>query len=307
MINLASTIIAIITEYLSRGPTLGQRADSAAASLYGLVRDRLPDEGSLRTLAQEASADAPRDRTTQRAELAVEDALESDPSFAARALALVRRAQEDHTTAGGVSSNRHKQQVTQKNLWARGDIRTNVSSRSRNTKVAIGGGGVLLAIAMVFVWFQYSSSKASSEELAGYRQGVISTCDRIRETGTGQLNPNVSADGFSFRRDEMLQLLDKNQKVVQEQIGNLLSRRAPEGLSNERIAVEEAAAAVDAAYPDAVARIEKLPKMISMEDLQSVATEPAMANLTDKYRRLGDALTQLGGSNCAIEAPSATK
>jgi hypothetical protein len=176
------------------------------------------------------------------------------------------------------------------------------------TRIVIGGGsGIVLAAVLLFIWNSYSSAGDKSSELNAYRSAVVATCDRIRTTGTSDLSPHVNSAGIYFLRSEVLASLNTNRQVVREQTAALLESPAPADLSAEAAEVAKASASVDNAYPDATARVKKLPRSISLERMQQFGSETAMADLTQSYRHLGDTLTRLAGSSCAIEAPAATK
>jgi hypothetical protein len=269
--------------------------------LYDVLHTRLGNVNSLRALEDEASVGPPRDVTRKHVELDLQDQLSSDPGFAAQVAQLVKRAQAEQTTAGGTSSNELHQRVELNHLTSGRDINTNVSSRSKNTKIAIGGGGALLALALLFVWFQYSTDQAKTAERTAYQGNVISTCERIQATGTFSPTPHVGSSGIWYRRSELEQELKTNMRVVKDQTSALLALPAPAELSGERAAVDKATAVFIQNQPRAVALVHALPKKVTLEMLQNMTTD---SDLTQTYNKLGDALTRLAGSTCSIEAQS---
>lgn len=81
--------------------------DTAMDRLHDVVDRKLGQDPALRTLAEEAEAgqDKPNDRTRQRVELALEDAADSDPGFAAALEHALEELQTLPQTGGGVSAS----------------------------------------------------------------------------------------------------------------------------------------------------------------------------------------------------------
>ncbi|MBM9510304.1 hypothetical protein [Actinacidiphila acididurans] len=79
--------------------------DAAMDDLHDLVSRKLSEEPALRRLTEEAEAgrDQPSDRTQQRVQLALEDAVEQDPGFAEALEHAVGTLQSVLRTAGGPS------------------------------------------------------------------------------------------------------------------------------------------------------------------------------------------------------------
>ena len=137
--GLASTMVGIVTAFLSRrGSPEAERLrhvdGDAARGLAELVWNRLAEDPALRLLRQEAATTgAASERTKQRVQLALIQALESDPAFAGTAGTLMRQVEGQTTVrADGTSSIDQDQRVRQDRFEAGRDIRTKTVSRSSN-------------------------------------------------------------------------------------------------------------------------------------------------------------------------------
>lgn len=92
-----------------KGRRVGHRADAEVDQaldagmdrLHDLIADKLGPDPALTQLETEAAAGATTPRTEQRVRLAVEDAGEKDPEFAARLDALVAEIRQADTARGG--------------------------------------------------------------------------------------------------------------------------------------------------------------------------------------------------------------
>ena len=78
-----------------------QALDTGMDRLHNLIADKLGPDPALTQLETEAAAGATTPRTEQRVRLAVEDAGEKDPEFAARLDALVAEIRQAETARGG--------------------------------------------------------------------------------------------------------------------------------------------------------------------------------------------------------------
>ncbi|MFC4066540.1 hypothetical protein [Actinoplanes subglobosus] len=180
----------------------------------------------------------------------------------------------------------------------------NQIDRSWNPRIVFGGGGILLSIVAAIVWTQYSEGADKDEAKAAYQASVVAACDRIRETGTGDMPVQSDRAGIFVRRDDLTAMMKRNQAVVRENITDLRSRPVPAGLTGHAAAVDTAAAEVDAAYPGALRLIGQFRSKIYEDDLADLQSRAIMSDFTTDYRRLGNALSNLAGQTCTIEAPT---
>jgi hypothetical protein len=304
MKELAATVVDLLVGHLrARAGAASGPSPSAggAADVYDLVRGRLAGETSLEALETEARSDEPSEQTRQWLQLALQHTLARDPGFARQAEELVGRVTTQEPAVSGTSSAVQRQDARLHHARAGRDINQKLVSRSSNIKVALGGGVVLSGV-LLFIWNQYTTESGRSAERESFQREVVAVCDRIRTTGNAQLNPDLEG-GFSFDQSDLEQVLRSNQRVVDEQLADLLDRATPEDLSDEREAVADAGRAVAAANVQALARTREMAPVFGLSQLQALFGEPEVRALYEERRRLGDRLTRLAGSTCTIEQP----
>lgn len=303
-----SLIVAALVAGASAG--VGEAASSAVKDAYAALRSRLgevfdADPVAKATLEQHAVSpeiwDKPLRQQIRR--LGVDQDAEAVEA-AQRVLTLVdnRGARSGATTVSvgdGRADLGDRGIVQQHGASAGRDIRTRVDNSRRRTTIAVGG--IAVALVLLFGFMRYSASKAASDELASYQQGVLATCERIKGTGTAQLNPQIDEQEPVVLRKDILAGAKRGGKVRQEQIGMLLQRKHPDSLVDEWRSVDAAEKDVLDAQPALYDEIRTWPKKIKITQLQELAEGPAAAEYTDRYRRLGDSLTRLANNTCAIE------
>lgn len=306
-----SAVVTLVRGYLdarARAPRGALRA-TAGAALLQVLADGLANREPLRALEDGADRGVPDAAAEERLRRAVGHLLATDPQLAGVVDDLAgharREQQPEQVSAGGTSSNTTAQQLTLDRVSAGRDVHTTVTNRSRNTKIAIGGGGVVLAATALLIWHQYSSTSSAQRTEHDYRQQVLATCRHIQQDGTGSLPAVPDGDGIGYRRREAVAQLVTNARVVHDEVGRLLAVPAPAELAARRATVRTAAAGVERASVTAEHVLPRvLPKVFTATQLRDSESDPAVASLTDVYRHFGDAMSDLAGTDCPVRATS---
>jgi hypothetical protein len=81
--------------------------DAGMDRLHGVVARKLGDDRALAQLESEAAQAVNNPRTRQRVQLAIEEAAEADPGFAAQVTKLVTELRKTEAAAGAIAAGDH--------------------------------------------------------------------------------------------------------------------------------------------------------------------------------------------------------
>lgn len=195
-------------------------------------------------------------------------------------------------------SSRNDTRIAQENVRAR-TIHNTVDNSARS-KTFVIGGGVVLAVVLAIIWWQWTRSADVTRAEQEYRALARSVCERIVASATPPIpNLDASTSGPAYDQAVYLAYLDGQATTIADQGRRLADTPPPARLATQQQAVVQSATTTAAALDALVPTVMTYGEQITQDEIQAMIGTPAGAELAARNRELSDALDDLSGQPCS--------
>jgi hypothetical protein len=308
--------------------------DMAMDRLYALVLDKLGADPALKKLQTDAKRRVKDPRTHTRVRLALEDAAEQDPRFAAELDKALQQVQDprfavelkqmlQHSQAFGAPGKNMPTEVRadRRGMAAGKNITTRVSGRGQigHRFGALGAVMVVLivAVTLIAVYYLHSHEGPSASEVE-YQQQAFTTCQQahgvLSADHSGEvLRPSLAAmtsgagitdprQMILINRTALLDMLENDLTQVKAAFAPLDQHDVPPSLRGRKSAVDQALAEWTTSFrQDIHAAQTTVQDGMNLAQLNPTFVEAMQGQGQDVSRtRLVAALSELAGKTCSI-------
>jgi hypothetical protein len=281
--------------------------DAALDRLYELVAGKLGADPALAKLQMDAQQGVEEPRTHKRLQLAVEDAVDQDPRFAAELGQLLQQIQAFGPPNVGRSTT---VRADRRGIAAGGNVVQSRGNQFGHRFGALGAVMVVLIGAVTFIYYQSTHGGPSAAEVV-YQQQVLATCEQahgVLSADHGEvmrLSPNFG--GITDPRQmaiidktALLRVLDNNLVQVQAAFAQLDQRDIPPSLRDRKKAVDQALAGWVTSSQEHIRTVQTTVRDgMNLAQLQQTLPQ-ALQGPDVTQTRLVSAMSDLAGKTCSI-------
>jgi hypothetical protein len=278
--------------------------DEAMDRLYALVFGKLAADPALTRLQADAQRGVEDLRTQKRVQLAVEDAVDQDPRFAAELRQALQRVQALET------SSVRRVKASGKSIAVGGEFTGNHVGHRFG---ALGAVTVVLIGALTFLYYQSTHGGPPASEIA-YQQQALATCEQAHAVASAnhlldifRSSPVDFSGGpneprFGVDKAALMDLMNNNLVQIKTIFAQFDQREVPSSLADRKKTVDQAFAVwVTSAEQDMRTVKATVRDGMSFDQLQHAFMAAGLGNGPNvTYTRFIGAMSDLAGKTCTI-------
>jgi hypothetical protein len=281
---------------------IDQALDLAMDRLYALVFSKLGADPALARLQADAQRGVEDPRTHKRVQLAVEDAVDQDPRFAAELGQLLQQVQA--LGAPGVG-NATRVRADRKGMAAGGDIiRGGRHNQVGHRFGALGAVIVVLIGSVTFLYYLNTHGGPPADEVA-YQQQVLATCKEAygvlsADRSTEYVRNPPTATDFEIDKAALLDVMRDDLAQVKAAFAHLGQREVPPSLRDRKKAVDQAFTRWVASFQQEIRTAQaKVPDGMDLFQFNQTFRATVQGKNPDvTLTRLASAMNDLAGKHC---------